>query len=94
MAVALGTFDGLHLGHRAILSRLKEEAKTEDLCTMVYTFSNLPQNLFGKDIGNLFSEAEKAEIFAKTGVDFLVMEEFNLEIADMPPEKFVDFPTL
>lgn len=91
MAVALGTFDGLHLGHRAILSRLKEEAKTEDLCTMVYTFSNLPQNLFGKDIGNLFSEAEKAEIFAKTGVDFLVMEEFNLEIADMPPEKFVDF---
>ena len=61
--VALGTFDGLHHAHCRIIERAKEIARQKGLCSMVYTFSNLPSAHFGGEQYVLFTEKEKIALF-------------------------------
>ncbi|MCR5808902.1 MAG: FAD synthetase family protein [Clostridiales bacterium] len=91
-AVALGTFDGVHLGHRAVISAAVENAKANGLVSAVFTFSGLPKNAFlpeGKRICPLCSFEEKARLIEALGVDLLISPEFTRELASMPPEDFV-----
>jgi len=88
-AVALGTFDGMHLGHRHIMDLLKKNA--DGLSTIVYTFSNLPVNVYGNaHLSCLFTASEKIRVFEDLGLDYLILEDFTKEIAGMPAEKFMD----
>ena len=48
--IALGMFDGVHLGHRALMSRLQEEAKLLHAIPAVYTFSNHPLEVLGGSV--------------------------------------------
>ena len=48
--VALGMFDGVHLGHRALMTRLLEEAKRLGAIPVVYTFSNHPLDVLGGNV--------------------------------------------
>lgn len=90
-AVALGMFDGLHLGHRSVLQTLKKKAKERSLPTLIYTFSNLPSAYFGGESGMIFTPDEKEEALSEVGIDYLLMPQFDAEVAETPREIFARF---
>lgn len=88
-AVALGKFDGIHLGHRELL-RLALQKKDEGLRTAVFTFSPSPMVFFGKGEGKELSTLEeKREIFEKMGVDYLIEYPLNKESASISPQAYI-----
>ena len=87
-AVALGTFDGLHLGHQSVLSRLQQAAQKSDLKTLVYTFSNLPSSYFGGETEAIFTPEEKTAALEKLGIQALYMPVFGEITARMDREEF------
>ena len=87
--IALGTFDGMHLGHRAVISRAVDEAHRLNAQAMVYTFSTIPRALFHEAPKMLMTAEEKKNEILKMGVQRVEMVEFTDEIAQMSPEAFV-----
>ena len=60
-AVCIGNFDGLHLGHRLIISVLKEEAKARGLKSIIMTFSPHPFRYLNKPIGLISTPKKRME---------------------------------
>lgn len=91
-SIALGNFDGVHMGHRALISQAVAKAKELGIKSAVFTFSNHPKNLFaGKTVvKNIIYQEEKAALIEKLGVDYLFNIEFTQDIAKMNPMKFID----
>ena len=88
-AVAIGKFDGVHLGHRKLLQTLLEK-KREGLTTCVFTFDPSPAALFGMSDGKeLTTKAEKRIIFEEMGIDVLVEFPLSFASAAIPAEDFV-----
>lgn len=87
-AVCLGNFDGLHLGHRQIISIMKEEAAATHAETVIFTFYPHPLKFFGKDITLLATPRRRQELFEEQGVDYLINAPFNSALASLPPEDF------
>lgn len=90
-AIALGTFDGVHIGHRAVIGAAVETARANGLLSAVFTFSDLPRNAFlpeGRRIPALCPLETRARLIAEMGVDIMVCPEFTL-LRDMPAEDFV-----
>lgn len=88
-AIAIGKFDGIHVGHRKLLEEITE-AKKDGLLACVLTFDP-PASVFfgGGSRGELTTKEEKRQIFAQLGVDVLVEFPLNRETAATPPELFV-----
>ena len=88
--VTVGTFDGLHIGHQAVLRQLKETAIRKGLKSAVITFSPHPKQVLlpGADICFVLSQKEKIEAFSKSGIDFLVFHPFSREFAGLTAEEF------
>lgn len=87
-AVAIGKFDGIHIGHRRLLEEIREKKK-EGLCTCVFTFDPAPAVLFGHSDGKeLTTKEEKHALFERAGVDILIEFPMNRETAAIPPEVF------
>lgn len=86
-AVALGNFDGLHLGHRqVILPVLNSEARAT-----VVTFNPHPKEFFtGEPRSLLTPHIEKALHLEAIGVEQLVLLPFNRELSDLTPQQFVE----
>lgn len=88
-AVAIGKFDGVHIGHRRLLEEILEKKK-DGLCACVFTFDPAPAVLFGFSDGKeLTTREEKRMLFERMGVDILVEFPMNLETAAILPETFV-----
>ena len=89
--IAIGKFDGLHRGHRAILSRLVDEARESGSRTVVLTFRNNPLSFLKPEACPLplMSPEQRLEAFAAAGIDVCVMVEFDAEFASIPAEEFV-----
>lgn len=77
--VTIGTFDGVHLGHRAILKRLVETAQKEDLDSVVLTFFPHPRMVLQQnlDIKLINTIEERTELLQQTGLDNLVIHPFT-----------------
>ncbi len=90
-AVALGNFDGVHLGHQELIKKTVETAKERGLKAAVFTFANHPKNLLPheKKVKNILYKDEKAKIIEDLGVDYLFNIPFTKSIMNMPPEDFV-----
>lgn len=91
-AVALGTFDGVHAGHRAVIKAAVDAAANEGIASAVFTFATLPKNAFlppEKRIVPLIGPCEKARLIASLGVDLLIMPGFTEELAAIPAERFI-----
>ena len=58
-AIALGTFDGVHIGHRAIINAAIDKAAELDMEPMIYTFTAHPMVLFGKQPPLLMTQSER-----------------------------------
>lgn len=88
--VALGTFDGVHLGHQTVLEVAHTIALCEGLRSCALTFLNHPLSVVGNGAPPLLTlPAEKALLTSHCGVDEMVMRPFTREFAEMPPEMFV-----
>lgn len=87
-AVAIGKFDGVHLGHRELIRKITEQKKTGCLAT-VFTFDTSAAAFFGKEEKELTTLAEKRRIFSRMGVDVLIEFPLNTETAATEPEVFV-----
>lgn len=89
-AVAIGKFDGVHRGHKALLERILE-AKQEGLEAAVFTFDPSPAAFFSKKvIRGLTTKEEKRRFFRQLGVDTLIEFPLNGETAAMSPELFIE----
>ena len=89
-AVTIGNFDGLHMGHRALIELTKQFAKEENLKSVVLTFSPHPMFVFGKkpDFALVMSPSEKEYMMKKMGIDIYIEYPFDKEFASMSPEAF------
>ena len=88
-AVAIGKFDGVHIGHRSLLAEILKQKETgKKAC--VFTFDPPPAVFFGKtEEKELTTKEEKRKIFAELGIDILIEFPMNATTAATPPEEFV-----
>jgi len=91
--IALGSFDGLHIGHLSLIYKVVEVAKKNNGKSMVFTFKNHPRILINKENVPklLMDNSRKVEILTTHKVDIVCFQEFNLEFMQMTPEEFVKF---
>lgn len=77
--LTIGNFDGVHLGHQAMIEQVKTLAKQDNLASMVMIFEPQPREFFAPDTApaRLTNFAEKAELIKKMGVDGLIVASFN-----------------
>jgi riboflavin kinase / FMN adenylyltransferase len=85
-AVAIGTFDGVHLGHRAVIER----ARATGLRSAVVTFDPHPRSVLGYEVQLLASFERRVELIGEVGPDDLLVVDFTLELSRLSPEEFVD----
>lgn len=90
-AVAIGSFDGVHVGHRAILTQTAERAKELGTRTVVLTFHPHPSVVLTPDHPRrlLTTDAERRRLLFDVGVDEVVTLTFDRTLADLPAEMFV-----
>jgi riboflavin kinase / FMN adenylyltransferase len=90
-ALAIGNFDGMHLGHQALLQKLNDAAKTLNLRSAVMTFEPHPREFFAPETApaRLSSLREKLEHFAEAGVESTYVCRFNRSLAKLTPQEFM-----
>ncbi len=87
--IALGKFDGIHLGHQLLIDGLLRE-KEKGRQALVFTFGSHPNSvLTGGSQKNIYTPEEKAYYFASLGIDILLEYPFTKEFASVSPEDFV-----
>jgi riboflavin kinase / FMN adenylyltransferase len=87
-AVALGTFDGVHTGHRRVVETVLSEAP--ELAPTVVTFWPHPRIVLGNEVGLLTTLERRLELLADAGVGETLVVEFTPELSQMEPDAFVD----
>ena len=91
LALALGNFDGVHLGHRALLAACKAQAEALGVPAAALTFEPHPRRFFAKASPPLriFSTREKIAALRACGMDHVIMLRFNASLAATRAEDFV-----
>ncbi len=90
--VTIGTFDGVHLGHRQIIAQMKEEAERIGGETVIITFHPHPRKIVSSvpgDIKLLSTLNEKIHLLEAAGVDHLVVVPFDHRFANQTAEQYV-----
>jgi len=89
--IAIGNFDGLHLGHKKVLIQAKLKAKKEKLKFGVVTFEPIPTMFFNKDIKHHRINLIKQKIYylKKIELDFLVIINFNKLFSNISADNFI-----
>lgn len=87
----IGNYDGVHLGHQAVIRQLKRSAEVMNLPATVITFEPHPLEYFGSDRAptRLTSFREKLEMLEQQGVDRVLCLRFQQSLADLSAEQFV-----
>ncbi len=96
-ALTIGNFDGVHLGHQALLARVRAAAAELRLEAAVMTFEPHPREYFARRAGDLSRAParianlrDKLEDLAQAGIDRVIVEHFNEHFAAIPPEEFIE----
>ena len=89
-SIAIGNFDGVHLGHQALLTAMLEQAKLRGVLATVVTFFPHPAEVLNPDrpVERLSSPEEKLSLLEEMGVDRVLVIPFSRDIAAMEPETF------
>jgi riboflavin kinase / FMN adenylyltransferase len=87
-AVAVGTFDGVHLGHRRVLAAAVDQGPA--LTPTVVTFWPHPRVVLGNEVGLLTTLERRLELLADAGIEETLVVEFTPEVAQMAPDLFAD----
>ena len=90
-AATVGSFDGVHLGHRAMIAELRKAADERGLPLVAVTFARHPRLLFDGSCEPflLTQNSEKESLFSELGVDVLVKLDFDTCMASMCAERFM-----
>ena len=90
-AITIGTFDGVHIGHRKILEKLAKNAATSQLKSMVLTFFPHPRMVLQEqaDIKLLNTLEEKSKILDDLGLDYLIVHPFTKAFSRLSATEFV-----
>lgn len=91
-AVTIGNFDGVHLGHQAVIAQLIERARALGLPACVVTFEPHPREFFEGERApaRLSRLRDKADAIAALGIDRLLVLRFDAALTQLEPETFVD----
>jgi riboflavin kinase/FMN adenylyltransferase len=89
--IAIGNFDGLHVGHQKVLKEAKEKAKNKNLKFGLVTFEPVPTMFFNKNIKNhrINSLKQKIYFLKKIKLDFLIIINFNKVFSNLSAENFI-----
>lgn len=89
--VTVGTFDGVHLGHLAVLDEITRRAAAANRKSVLVTFEPHPLAVVNPQAAPalLTTGPERREVLALTGLDYAVFLQFNRALADLTPERFV-----
>ncbi len=88
-AVCLGTFDGVHLGHQALLRETVRAGAREGLLPCAYTFDQPPASVLGKGKCQVLSSIEeKAALLGACGMERVIYSRFDESVAACPAERF------
>lgn len=93
LAMALGYFDGVHLGHQKVILEAKKQAHQKGLYTAVMTFDPHPSVVLRKNdkhVQYITPLAEKIKIIEELGIDYLFIVHFTTEFANLLPQEFID----
>jgi riboflavin kinase / FMN adenylyltransferase len=90
-ALTIGNFDGVHLGHQAMLERVVEQARALGVESCALTFEPHPREFFAPDAApaRLSRLREKLELIAATGIDHVHVARFDTRFASLDPARFV-----
>lgn len=86
LAVAIGFFDGVHIGHQQVISNAVKYAKSNDFKSLVMTFDRSPK----AKTGYLTTMATKLQLFSELGVDYVLVLEFNDLLKQLPADRFIE----
>ena len=90
--VTIGTFDGVHLGHRKIISRIKELAEASEGETVILTFFPHPRMILHPEDENIkliTTINEKAQLLEQIGVDHLIITPFSRDFSNQSAEDYI-----
>lgn len=89
--LGIGTFDGVHLGHRQLISDIIQCAREKGLPSAIFTFDHSPRKYLSPEIfrGYLTTPEEKFSLLMTTGVDYVVFRPFDEAFAAVPYPDFV-----
>ena len=85
-AVAIGTFDGVHRGHRRVI----EAAHAAHLRATVVTFDPHPRSVVGEPVELLATVERRLELLDELGIEETLVVEFTLELAKLEPAEFAE----
>lgn len=92
--MTIGTFDGFHLGHQKVISRLVEKASQDNVKSILLTFAPHPReivaNTSGEPIRFINSLEERIQNLSVTGLDYIVIQPFNQYMANLDGEMFLE----
>ena len=91
LALSLGMFDGIHLGHQSIINQLLKKGKESDYETAILTFWPHPRFVFNpnEDLKLLNTVEEKSQLIKKLGINYLFLKEFDENFRNLTGEEFV-----
>ena len=90
-AVSIGSFDGVHLGHQAVLTELIQQAKSNGLFSVAMTFEPQPREYFNelRAPARLMRLREKVEVLSSLGIDQIVCLKFNKVLRALSAQDFI-----
>lgn len=90
--VAIGTFDGVHFGHRKIIKNMVKRARENNGVAIVFTFANHPMEIINidKTPKSINTIEEKLQLFEDLGVDYVVLQKFDHIFANILEDEFVE----
>ena len=89
--LALGMFDGVHVGHQALLMQAAAAARTLDARTVAFTFTDAPGKLLHLPVTSLSTPEQRKRWLREAGADRVDMVDFTQALADLSPEGFVAY---
>ncbi len=97
VVLTLGNFDGVHLGHQALIKRVQAIAKQTQSQTAVFTFEPHPSKVLramgaitGPEIPRILDLQDFTRVLAEYQIDWLIIEPFNEQFAKLRPEEFLN----
>jgi riboflavin kinase/FMN adenylyltransferase len=89
-ALAIGSFDGVHRGHAALLAQVKERARARGIAPGVLTFEPLPREFFAPALApaRIYSLRERLEAIASLGIEVAFLQRFGARFAALEPDEF------
>jgi len=90
--LTIGSFDGVHRGHRALIARMQEAARAAGATCGLLTFHPHPRVVLRpqQPVASITSLSERLKLYAQAGLDFTIVHPFTRQTAQTEPEEFMD----